>query len=210
MRGGLQVKPTTTSELYHAMVKYHENLTDDAVQYLRNRGFKDETVVRFQLGWTGDSPLVDHPANRISIPSLGAANCPSFMSFRAIDSEAKPKYLHVRGVTRIFNPRAVVEAGDQIHITEGQLDAIVLEQCGLHACGVLGAKAWKKYHARVFAGFKQVYVWVDSDQPGRDFGNAVCDSLASARMVSVGEAKDVNELYLAGGEDAIREALTND
>ncbi len=178
--------------------------------YLQERGISRAIQEEFMLGWTGPGPLQEDPPERISIPSLAIGRIPVFMSFRAIDPEVKPKYLHQRGDTRLFNPRAIVDASDEIHITEGQLDAVVLEQCGYRAVGVMGAKAWKPHHPRVFAGFPKVFVWCDNDTPGRDFGNAICDSLPQAVAIMVTDAKDVNELFLAGGQDAIREALTRD
>lgn len=179
---------------------------DGVSAYLESRGITEATAVRFRLGYTSPASP-GHPEGRLSIPSLAAGDQPVHMSFRAID-EHQPKYLHLPGESRLFNSRAVVEAEDEIHVTEGQLDAVILEQCGLHAVGVLGAKAWKKHFPRVFAGFTRVYVWADSDKAGAEFANTVCDGLSQSVRVRLGpDVKDVNAAYLKGGQDAIMEAL---
>jgi DNA primase len=206
------VKPTSSAsrvELPAAVRRYAANLPR-VIPYLIHRGILVETAERFLLGFTGDDPMLGHPAGRLSIPCLAFDNHPVFLSFRAVEDDDKPKYLHMHGDARLFNSRAIVEADDCIHITEGQLDAIVLEQCGFHAVGIMGASAWKAHHPRMFAGFTNIYVWADSDSPGQELARKVCDSLRQAQVVKLGnDVKDVNELWLKCGLDGIQEAYRN-
>jgi DNA primase len=209
MPDGVLVRPLSdiAKQELVKMTEGYASMVDAVEWYLELRGITRETAVKFMLGYTGEEPFSDHPPDRLSIPSLDAMGQPVFLSFRALD-DGKPKYLHQHGPSHLFNPRAILQADDVINITEGQLDAIVLEQCGMHAVGVLGAKAWKKHHPRMFAGFRKVFVWGDGDAPGKDFARAVCDSIPQAVAVTMRpDCKDVNDLFLAYGEDGIHDVI---
>jgi DNA primase len=104
--------------------------------------------------------------------------------------------------SRVFNVRAIHQAGDEIHVTEGEFDAIILSKIGLPAVAIPGAKAWKGHHRRMLAGFSRVYVWGDPDDAGAEFVQKVTRSLRSAKGVRL-RGGDVTDTYLAGGADAL-------
>lgn len=174
-----------------------------AAEYLARRALSRDTGTRFRLGVVTDGPY----AGRLSIPAIGPNGVYS-LRFRALDGR-EPKYLGMEGIpTRLFNLRALHEAKDEIHITEGEMDAMTLEQCGLHAVAVTGSQGWKKHHPRMFAGFSRVFLWQDSDEAGRAFVRRVSDSLQSPTAVSLmGEKQDVNSTFVQGGQEAIMQAL---
>lgn len=168
------------------------------------RGIDPATAEQFRLGVVID-PCTghEHLAGRLAIPSLGWDGHPYALRFRAIRGE-EPKYMGLGGAeTRPFNIRAIHQARNIIGITEGEIDAITLEMCGVPAVGITGATNWKRHHPRMFAGFERVYVFGDGDMAGREFTRKVSDSLLSAVGVSLGDGEDVNSLYVKGGKDAV-------
>lgn len=184
--------------------EFEEHL-DLALLYLQARGIDQDTAKSFRLGVVGDKNSKYY--GRLAIPSLGLDSAPYNIRFRSLDG-SEPKYLGLPGVeTRLFNVRAIHEADDEIHITEGELDAVVLNRLGLRAVGVCGANAWKKHHARMFAGFVRVYVWGDGDDAGSKFSAKVSDTLVSAYRCKVESGLDVTDLYLTSGEAGINKAM---
>lgn len=181
----------------------HEANIESAREYLGARALNRDIVARFRLGVVNDGE--DH-AGRLAIPAIGPNGVYS-IRYRSIQNE-EPKYLGHDGLAvRLFNLRALHEATDEIHITEGEIDAISLEQCGLHAVGVPGVNGWKKHHHRMFAGFSKVFVWEDGDSAGRSFAKKVCNDISSARHVSLEADSDPNSLLVKEGADGIHEAL---
>ena len=185
-----------------------EKQLDQAVPYLLARGIDHDTARKFRLGVVSDSS--SRYDGRLSIPSLGMDDAPYNLRFRALHGE-EPKYLGLPGVeTRLFNVRAIQQAGDEIHITEGELDAVVLSSLGFDAVGVCGANSWKRHHGRMFAGFTRVFVWGDGDDAGQRFVGKVADSLLSVQRCKMGSGQDVTDLFLAEGEAGIRKAMSNE
>lgn len=182
----------------------HQANVDQAAEYLSARGLSRDTSERFRLGVVGTN---EEYAGRLAIPAIGPNGVYS-IRYRSRHDE-DPKYLgHADLPVRLFNLRALFEAQDTIHVTEGELDAISLDQCGLPAVGVCGVNQWKKHHHRMFVGFSRVYIWSDGDEPGRAFAQRVANDISSARVVSIeGEGMDVNALLVKEGADGIHEAL---
>lgn len=143
------------------------------------------------------------------IPSIGPRDNVYDVAFRCVqDHDCKaaecPKYLFLPGMDkRLYNLRALAEAGDTIDITEGQLDAATLEACGLRAVGVAGANGWKTHQRRLFQGFDRVCVWGDGDSAGRDFALRVSHDVAGADVMMVESQYDINSLYVEQGRDAV-------
>lgn len=173
-----------------------------AEDYLKARGFDRSTQERFRLGVGTDG--------RLNIPAIGPNGVYSIRS-RCIaehDHEGCQKYLGFEGVpVRLFNLRALFEAQDEIHITEGELDAITLEMCGLHAIGVPGVNSWKRHHRRMFSGFQRVWVWLDGDEPGKSFGRKVAGDISTVGHVSMDLSEDVNSTFVQYGPEHLLQLL---
>lgn len=187
---------------------YHENLIE-AKEYLTARGIGPDTAKDFRLGVVGDQQISGHEMfqGRLVIPSLGVDDSVYGMRFRAMD-ESEPKYLGIPGMeTRLFNVRAIHYADEEIHITEGEMDAIILCSLGHPAVGVPGANAWKRHHPRMFSGFPRIVIWGDGDKAGHEFARKVGESLTVATRATMPDGMDVNDLYLAHGEAGIRKAM---
>ncbi len=181
----------------------HQANIESAAEYLASRAISPASADRFRLGVVGPN---ESYAGRLAIPGIGLEGVYS-LRYRSLREE-EPKYLgHEDMPTRLFNLRALHEARDTIHITEGEIDAITLEQCGLHAVGVPGVKNWKKHHPRMFAGFSHVWVWADGDDAGHGFARKICGDISSASTLSMEAGLDANSLYVKEGQDGIEEAV---
>lgn len=146
----------------------------------------------------------------LSIPYLRHDDEVLSVRFRCLEdhdhgSYQHGKYMSVKGDrARVYNVKAIHEAEDEIHVSEGEFDALILNQVGMPAVAIPGADGWQGHHRRMLAGFQRVYVWGDPDDAGAEFIAAVCRSLRNARPVQL-TAGDVTETYLhVGGAQALR------
>lgn len=157
---------TTRTWLESAAKGYYSALRDSPAQeYLQARGISGESAQRFRLGYSGaGEPIgMEQFRNHLSIPYLADGHVVS-IKFRNLGEGVK--YGQPTGqVARLFNVGALLRAGHYIMVTEGELDAISLEQVGVPAVGITGVTAWKSHHARLFEGFETVLVFKDDDEP---------------------------------------------
>jgi len=177
-----------------------------ALPYLLARGIDQELARKFRLGVVNDSSSREH--GRLAIPSLLADGGVYNLRFRSLDG-GEPKYRGLAGVeSRLFNVRDIARADDEIHVTEGELDAVILSGLGFRAVAVLGADTWKRHHPRMLAGFVRVFAWGDGDSAGQKLNAKIRESLTSSVVcASMGSGQDVTDLYLQGGEAALRKAV---
>lgn len=206
------MRPTSDSrraELEEAAARYQAAVTVEAAQYLLDRGISKETALTSRLGVVVD-PVLGHEAfrGRLAIPYI-VADRPVSMRFRCIEdhdckSRGCPKYIQESDEeTRMYNVSALHRAHTEIEVTEGEFDALVLDQLGYPAVAIPGVNNWKPRHRRMLAGFSKIRVWGDPDAAGRDFVNKLCRSLRQARGVTLTEG-DVTETFLRSGEAEIR------
>jgi DNA primase len=189
-------------------VGLYENQVNPAVEYLLGRGIGRESIESFRLGFVSE-PISGHEQYQgcISIPSLGPSGVYG-LRFRSLRADG-PKYLGLSGApTRLFNIRDIHTATDTICVTEGELDAVILSQCGLKATGVSGANSWKRHHPRMMAGFEKVYIFGDGDKAGSDFAKQVMASLDNGIRVRLPENLDVNEYFLKHGERGLLDLMS--
>lgn len=192
-----------------------------ANDYLRARGISESTADGFRLGLVQE-PEPGHEAyeGMLAIPYLIANQVPVTVRFRCIAEHGKGlkckdlghgKYRTMpHDPARMFNVKAIHEAlaenAQEIHIAEGEMDAVILEQLDLFAVALPGANQWRPHHSKMLAGFERIYVWGDPDGAGQGFASEVVQSMRQAQRVPLSRG-DVNETYLSGGSEAIYEAM---
>lgn len=214
-----QVIPTSApvkQALADACDKYQASV-EQALTFLEmERGLTRQTVDRFRLGYVADPlPGDEKVKGWLAIPSIGPDGDVRSIRFRCLEDHdhqelGHGKYMGRQGVqTGLFNVRAITEAQDEIHVTEGEIDTISLEQCGLHSIGVTGANGWKPHYNRLLAGFTRVYVWQDNDEAGKRFTKEVLDGVAYASVVRIGvsDCKDVNDVLTKHGSRKVVEQI---
>lgn len=213
-----ELRPLSDSQreaLAEAVRTYEQGLAADleAQDYLDARGITEEGAHTYRLGVVS-TPLPGHERFRgwLAIPYLLHDDEPRSIRFRCIEDHNHREHYHGKYMSlpdepaRVFNVRAVNRADDIIHLTEGELDAVILGQLGYDAVAIPGASGFQPHHRRLLMGFSKVYVWGDPDDAGADFVNRVTRALPRASAVRLREG-DVTETYLAGGERAISQLI---
>jgi hypothetical protein len=204
--------------LRQATVRYHQALPGSpAAEYLGTRGLMDPAIVdqtnQFRLGYVAD-PLPGHEGYRgmLAIPYIRYSQEYGWgvvsIRFRKLQDGVDNKYLTVAGDRpRLFNTQALLRRSPSIAITEGELDAITAELCGVPAVGVPGSQMWKPHHVEPFLGYKDVFILEDGDDAGREFSNKVKSSLSNGKIIPMPPGEDVNSVVVQGGPTALTRRL---
>jgi DNA primase len=201
------LSPFQRQHLEEAVSSYEWGVTEGVVQWLSARGVEPGTAISNRLGVV-ETTEFGHWQGRLAIPYLDRDGRPLTIRFRCLkDHNCKevgcPKYLPITGdPSRVYNVGAIHRATDEIHVTEGEFDAIILGQLGLHAVAIAGAMGWQSHHRRMLAGFSRIYVWGDPDPAGTEFANKVTRSLRSAKAMRL-KGGDVTDVYLNNGAEGI-------
>lgn len=201
--------------LEEAVSSYEVALGHDvgAARALLARGIEESTAVINRLGVVG-KPEPGHERFRgwLAIPYLDHEHKPLTVRFRCLEQHDHREHFHGKYMSitddpsRVFNIGAIHRAQDTIHVTEGELDAVILGQLGLDAVAIPGASGFQGHHRRMLAGFSRTWVWGDPDEAGGQFTNKVCHMLRSAKGVRLRDG-DVTETYLRGGASAIYDLI---
>ncbi len=187
----------------------HELVLD----YLRARGFTDDTIAEAELGYVVDK--TSRYFHSIAIPYFDAQGRLRATRYRHLrpDEERKHKYESEVGAPRhLYGVHLVHEP--VVYLCEGEFDALILRQIGLPAIGVPGASSWKRQWRWLFRDCDLVVVIFDIDsprkrpdgtefRPGQEGSRKVVGQLS--QLVSVREigedsgwpeGEDINSLYL--------------
>lgn len=110
------------------------------VEYLLGRGYNEDLIVEVDLAKREGSNLKPKFRNRVLFPFMNKRGQVVGWTARAIDKDAKPKYLNT-GETPLFTKgncvyglyqatKAILKA-DKVYIVEGQMDVLSLVQYGV-------------------------------------------------------------------------------
>lgn len=180
--------------------------SDRAQKYWESRGFSLDTAKALKIGYVSDPLPGDYSfKDRIAIPYLTASGVVS-IKFRATEDSPK-KYIYDPGqIHRIYNPEALV-TGYDIVITEGELDCISFLEADIPAVALPGASSWKKCWWRIFKN-RNVTVFCDGDQAGREMGSKLAEVIYGARIIEAPEGEDANSLLQEFGPQVLREMVS--
>ena len=174
--------------------------------------------MQFGLGYV-DDPLPGHEMYRgmLAIPYIryqtltGAGSIVS-LRFRCIEDHEHSghgKYNTMPGDRpRLYNTRALQAAEEAIAICEGEFDAIAANLAGIPAVGVPGATSWRSHFRAPFLGYETVWILTDGDEPGRQFGNSIAQTLPNAKLIPMPDKMDVNSVFDTLGPAALLERLS--
>jgi len=180
----------TYSDIYEELNFYCAGLDQESEQYLKGRGLTDKTLNRFLLFSVKDYQATDkHLKDKFSTDELQRAGIMgekgnlifykhkiiipflqdgriTFLQGRRLDQE-QPKYLHLKRPVPLFNADALTDTdkGKKIYIAEGVFDAMMLEQNGYKAIGILGVNNFKPDYTDLFKGL-DVVLALDNDEAG--------------------------------------------
>ena len=215
-------------EILQEAAAYYQKCLESNTQAMRylqvERGLSEETIAKHQLGWA-DGTLKLHLGKKgfsnedIMSTGLMTRNQSDFLyghiaipyhNFGSViqirGKEIGGKYLTPSGQkASLFNLDAL-RGSDEVLITEGEFDALALEQQGYAAVGVPGAVSWQKHWTERFASVKRAYIVFDNDETGRRGSERLAVELgAKARIIHMPEPAretdpkiDPSEFFVSG------------
>ena len=164
--------------------------TSTGLLWLKNRGFTDETIKNFKLGYS-------EYYKGISIPQYQNGVLVS-IKYRIIEPKDFRRKANTPSV--LFNMDSV-EGKEEITIVEGEFDCIAGAQNGIKniVAITVGAQTWKEEWTPLVKGFKKIYLCLDSDEKGRIGAQKVAEILGLDRCYNVVlTEKDMNDFFLKG------------
>lgn len=165
------------------------------------------------LGYVAD-PLPGHEMYRgkLAIPYLRWSQEHGWavvsIRYRRLGDGDGPKYMTQAGDRpRLYNTPALMAPSPRIAITEGEIDAITAQVCGIPTVGVPGATAWRDHFREPFLGYRDVFILADGDEPGLKFAHTVAKTLFNAKVIPMPAGEDVNSLVINQGKPALMSRL---
>ena len=204
-----------SSTLYQQAQFYHAQLPGSpAAEYLvTERGLDLDRITQFGLGYSGETePGHEMYTGRLVIPYMRCMYGEWFtvgLKFRRIgDETGGAKYLGDFS-PRLYNTVDAIENDDEIAICEGELDALTASISGVPAVGVPGVDTWQRAWTPIFRGYETVWVLMDGDKPGRDFGAMIRKLLGpdKVRLIDMPDGLDVNLFVKRNGPEALRKLV---
>lgn len=194
--------------LEEATVTYHRYLPE-VLAYLDQRGISEATARMYRLGYVHPEGVLcgdEQYVGRLAIPFITTGGVVG-IRYRTLDG-GEPKYLTRTGdESTLFSVTSLLDDTNTIVITEGEIDAMTLNQMAVSAVGVSGAKAFKRHYRLLFQDYDRVLIACDGDSAGKEFGRHVMDQIQGSFMVSMPEGEDVNSVYVKFGDMKLRELL---
>jgi twinkle protein len=193
--------PSTMPDEKKAIEAHERLLTDpDAVNYItETRGISIETVKAFKIGLQ-----IDRDESRwLTIPHYEKGKLINIKS-RSLPPVEKT-FRRVKDCRSIlFNGDAIETRGDEIYITEGELDALTLIDQGIkNAVGITtGAGSFDPLWIDQLQAVKKIILCYDPDETGQKGSREAARRLGYDRCFNVvlPDGQDVNE-YFKGSHD---------
>ena len=155
------------STIYTSPEKAVSTPDEDLVEvfYLRGKGYRDywydvrgyteETVERFRLGYTG---------SWYTIPIYIDG---SFRNFQCLRHEPKGRRAWYEGLGALPFNFSILKLTDWVVLTEGPVDAIMLRQNNIPAISQTGgAGTWNNEWFHYFINIKEIFIVYDNDEAG--------------------------------------------
>lgn len=157
--------------------------TGDLMNHLLLRGFHKENIEYTGLVWDSGKDFFEK--GTITIPYFDQGNCVQIRG--RVDNDRAKYKTPPRQPKLLYNTDVLLES-DEIFLTEGELDALVLQELGFHAVSVPGANQFTNEWAAFFQETRKVYVIFDNDRSkvGLDGAQKAATALgARARVVEL-------------------------
>ena len=146
-------------------LRYHQNLTMEALEYWWGEGMTNETIDRYRLGYCKRCPTDRDGRASYTIPVIIHDKLYN-IRHRLIGGENGDKYRpHMAGLPNVlFNADNLYRDDiEKICICEGEKKSLVVEQHGFPNVGIMGKSGFNPSWVTRFDRFKTVYVALDPD-----------------------------------------------
>jgi hypothetical protein len=169
-------------------------LSEEARDYLAERGLTKESILRWEIGWHAG-------ARRISLPIRDVKGNLVGISGRSVDPDQKPKFLHSNAFHRDFYlyGEQFCQTPQVAYLVEGFFDAIMLRQRGYVSplCFMGGSISRFQVEKLVQLRVKEVVIIPDGDAPGAKIADGVLRAVSAripTRVVPVPDGADPDDL----------------
>jgi DNA primase len=156
MMGGERYVPSRVSPMEFDISKWSRNRHE----YWRARGFNEETIGKWQLGY-------DPSENRVVVPIYFKKQLVGWTK-RAVDDVTRPKWSHSPGIPKsqiLFGMDNFV--GESAILVEAPLSAIMLDQYGIKgAVASFGASLSDEQAVLLRNNYNNVLIFYDPDEAG--------------------------------------------
>jgi Toprim-like len=163
-----KVRSTGATEAVRpALLTYERFLPPVALNYVKERGFTDASVAKWELGWLAEE-------KRIVIPARDLNGRLRFLIRRSVRSNDSLKYLYSEGFpkTSLLFGACFLDLGlvhsDALILVEGSLDAIMFHQHGLANTGAILGTGISDAQVRIVEKLrpKRIVLAFDKDPAG--------------------------------------------
>ena len=143
----------------------------DGRAYMHGRGFTDETLEHFNVGYSNNRRMVTVPVYSPDGLCVGIVG-------RGIDSKEFKNSTGLPRSSTLFNIHNVKRIGGVCIITESSFDAMRVHQSGFpNVVATLGGHISSNNIKLLNRYFNQIIIMTDSDQAGRDLGLNIANKL---------------------------------
>jgi DNA primase len=165
-----------------------------AMRYFSGRLISDESVSRFQLGFSEKQDMVTIPVHSPEGMELGFVG-------RSIEGKDFKNTPGLPKSKTLFNLHRVKTA-DKVYVVESSFDAIRLSQCGFPAVATLGANVSNFQTDLLQKYFNNIIVIADNDEAGGNMKTKIVERLGSrVSVVKLNKQyKDIGDM----SDDAIK------
>jgi len=185
---------------------------EEVLEYLHNRGLKDDILDRFNIGACGDKELkelqkqgvkvfINYDKKCVIIPR-SKYSCLS----RCIDKDCNNSKTHIQP-PELFNLAAFKEKTNFVYVVEGEIDALSLISEDMPTVGLCSTGNYRKLIDYLTANptNKTIYLALDNDTAGNNATEELKKALESLnlrfKVVEIPKPyKDPNELYIGNRE----------
>jgi len=179
-----------------------------AMKYLLKRGFSEEIIEKYKLGYT-----TRYGEEWISIPSL-EDNIYKLIKYRKLsnNTETYPKYIREKDSKSILFNGDAIKNNSTIILTEGELDALILLEHGYeNVVGITGgAGVLTSYTYDQLLTMQKIFLCFDNDEAGQKAARDVwAKRLGVGRVwnVVLPKGEDVNSFLLKYGVEEFEKRL---
>ena len=198
-----------------------QSLSQASIEFLAKRGISESVAIsegiRIAKKWM---PQVNKEQNVLAFPFI-KNNIRVATKYR----DNKKNMTQDAGGEKCFYRFDEMKKGKKIYITEGEIDALTLVQCGF-SDGVTSVpdgapnptannldnkfSYFTEEAMKIFDDAEQIYLVVDDDENGRFLRNELKRRIGIDKCLMVtypDSCKDINDVLLVCGEDAVKEVI---
>lgn len=145
-------------------LKYHKNITAQHLEYWEGEGIYPHTVEQFHLGYCPSCPTYAASPS-YTIPVYAYDKRLVNVRHRLVRPNGGKYRPEMAGLsTTLFNAGTLKEPQERVLILEGEKKAIVFEQHGFNAVGLMGKSfKWRRDWFKWFRGIQQITIALDPD-----------------------------------------------